>query len=172
MFQNHSRTIVSSCQRKNKLNLISLSPMHLFPAVLTSFIVSDSVFPCNPKVSVSALQVFPHAHSAILRRRRTACRPDNRTPVPASSTHRYVLLRMRTVFPHSLHITVYAPRRTAPNTVSRSGVLQSDGSDTVFFNIPFPSGNAITSEVKVELYKQIKETLESWGALIYPPVIR
>ena len=47
-----------------------------------------------------------------------------------------------------------------------------DGSDTVFFNVPFPSGNAITSEVKVELYKQIKETLESWGALIYPPVIR
>ena len=37
-----------------------------------------------------------------------------------------------------------------------------DGSDTVFFNVPFPQGNAITSEAKVELYKQIKDTLESW----------
>lgn len=37
-----------------------------------------------------------------------------------------------------------------------------DESDTVFFNVPFPHGNAITSEAKVELYKQVKETLESW----------
>ena len=35
-----------------------------------------------------------------------------------------------------------------------------DGCDTVFFNVPFPHGNAITTETKVELYKQIKETLE------------
>ena len=41
-----------------------------------------------------------------------------------------------------------------------------DGLDTVFFNVPFPCGNAITSEAKVELYKQIKETLESWGTMI------
>ena len=38
-----------------------------------------------------------------------------------------------------------------------------DGSDTVLFNVPFPHGNAITSETKVELYKQVKKTLESWA---------
>ena len=41
-----------------------------------------------------------------------------------------------------------------------------DGLDTVFFNVPFPHGNPITSEAKVELYKQIKETLESWDTMI------
>ena len=40
-----------------------------------------------------------------------------------------------------------------------------DGCDTVFFNVPFPHGNAITTETKVELYKQIKETLESWDTM-------
>ena len=47
-----------------------------------------------------------------------------------------------------------------------------DGSDTVFFNVPFPCGNAITSETKVELYKQVKETLESWDTLIDTHVFR
>ena len=41
-----------------------------------------------------------------------------------------------------------------------------DGLDTVFFNVPFPHGNPITSEAKVELYKQIKDTLESWDTMI------
>lgn len=41
-----------------------------------------------------------------------------------------------------------------------------NGLDTVFFNVPFPCGNAITSEVKVELYKQVKEVLESWDTMI------
>ena len=40
-----------------------------------------------------------------------------------------------------------------------------DGCNTVFFNVPFPHGNAITTETKVELYKQIKETLESWDTM-------
>ena len=47
-----------------------------------------------------------------------------------------------------------------------------DGSDTVFFNVPFPSGNSITSETKVELYKQVKETLESRDTLIDTHVFR
>ena len=42
-----------------------------------------------------------------------------------------------------------------------------EGCNTVFYNIPFPHGNAITSEVKVELYKQIKETLESWNSTMF-----
>ena len=41
-----------------------------------------------------------------------------------------------------------------------------DGLDTVFFNVPFPHGNNITSKEKVELYKQVKETLESWTSMI------
>ena len=41
-----------------------------------------------------------------------------------------------------------------------------DGFDTVFFNVPFPCGNAITSEAKVELYKQVKEVLETWDTMI------
>lgn len=31
--------------------------------------------------------------------------------------------------------------------------------NSVFYNIPFPHGNAITSEFKVELYKKLKENL-------------
>lgn len=42
-----------------------------------------------------------------------------------------------------------------------------EGCDTVFYNGPFPHGNAITSEVKVELYKQIKENLELWHSTMY-----
>lgn len=34
-----------------------------------------------------------------------------------------------------------------------------DNCESVFYNVPFPHGNAITSETKVELYKKIKETL-------------
>lgn len=34
-----------------------------------------------------------------------------------------------------------------------------DGCDTLFFYVPFPHGNTILSEVKVELYRQIKDTL-------------
>ena len=34
-----------------------------------------------------------------------------------------------------------------------------EGCDSLFFNVPFPHGNTITSDVKVEMYKQIKETL-------------
>ena len=41
-----------------------------------------------------------------------------------------------------------------------------DGFDTVFFNVPFPCGNAITTEAKVELYKQVKEVLETWDTMI------
>ncbi len=41
-----------------------------------------------------------------------------------------------------------------------------NGCKTVFFNVPFPHGNAITSDVKVKLYRQIKDTLKSWNDLI------
>ncbi len=41
-----------------------------------------------------------------------------------------------------------------------------NGCDTVFFNIPFPHGNAISSDVKVELYKQVKNSLESRNSAI------
>lgn len=34
-----------------------------------------------------------------------------------------------------------------------------DGCNTIFYNVPFPHGNAIKSEMKVELYKEIKERL-------------
>lgn len=34
-----------------------------------------------------------------------------------------------------------------------------DNCESLFYNVPFPHGNAITSEIKVELYKKIKETL-------------
>lgn len=34
-----------------------------------------------------------------------------------------------------------------------------DGCDTIFYNVPFPHGNSITSEVKIRLYKEIKETI-------------
>lgn len=32
-------------------------------------------------------------------------------------------------------------------------------SDTVFYNVPFPHGNAIKTEIKIELYKEIKDSL-------------
>lgn len=41
------------------------------------------------------------------------------------------------------------------------------GCDTVFYNVPFPHGNTITSDVKIGLYKQIKEMLESQNSIAY-----
>lgn len=38
-----------------------------------------------------------------------------------------------------------------------------EGCDSLFFNVPFPHGNTITSDVKVEMYKQIKETLHYYN---------
>lgn len=35
-----------------------------------------------------------------------------------------------------------------------------DGCDTIFYNVPFPHGNSITSEVKIALYKEIKKGLD------------
>lgn len=34
-----------------------------------------------------------------------------------------------------------------------------DNCESVFYNIPFPHGNKIKKEIKIELYKEIKETL-------------
>lgn len=42
-----------------------------------------------------------------------------------------------------------------------------DGCDTVFFNVPFPHGNSIPSKDKIEIYKQVKETLESWNSTMF-----
>ena len=40
---------------------------------------------------------------------------------------------------------------------------------TVFFSVPFPHGNAITSEEKIEKYKEIKRSLEAMSCEVKQP---
>lgn len=41
-----------------------------------------------------------------------------------------------------------------------------NGCDTIFYNVPFPHGNAITSDFKVKLYKQVKNELKVMNSIL------
>lgn len=66
---------------------------------------------------------------------------------------------------HSKVITYFAKRYMCKKTIKRGeyGNLGRliNNCDSIFFSVPFPHGNSIPNGKKVELYKQIKNTLET-----------